>query len=103
MEQFLGGSADGTVISWIEIRPTVADFQIWHFEVCDEDDDEFLDLYSFSPASGDWPDSPVSIHISAEEAVAEATRAFRADPTRWVNQFLIQDEYRDYLPSGPKA
>ncbi len=103
VEQFLGGSADGTVISWIEICPKADEFQLWHFEVCDDGHDEFLDLYSFSPASGDWPEAPVSAHATPDEALAEAVRAFRADPSRWVNQFLIQDEYRDYLPSRHTA
>jgi hypothetical protein len=103
VEQFLGGSADGLVISWIEIRPKADGFQLWHFEVCDDGHEEFLDLYSFSPASGDWPESPVSTHATPDDALTEAVRAFNADPSRWVNQFLIQDEYRDYLPTRPNT
>ena len=102
VEQFLGGSSDGIVISWIVICPKDDEFQLWHFEVCDDGHEECLDLYSFSPASGDWPEAPVSTHAAPDDALAAAVRAFNADPSRWVNQFMIQDEYRDYLPTRPK-
>lgn len=103
VEQFLGGSQDGTTISWVKICHKADRFQLWHFEVCDDGHEEFLDLYSFSPVSEDWPEDPESTHDTLEAALAEAEKAFDATPSRWVNQFVIQEEYRDYLPGRPST
>jgi hypothetical protein len=100
VEQFLGPSGEGAV-AWLEIRPTRDGFQLWRFEVLDDGHVDFLDLYSFSPVDGDWPEEPASVHDSSADAMQAAERFYSAKPDRWVNQFVIQDEYRDYLPTRP--
>jgi hypothetical protein len=37
---------------------------------------------------------------SAEEAIDLADRELGADPARWVNQGVFQDEYNDYVKQG---
>ena len=37
---------------------------------------------------------------SAEEAIDLANRELGADPARWVDQGVLQDEYNDYLKQG---
>ena len=37
---------------------------------------------------------------SAEEAVGLAARELGADPARWVNQGVLQEEYNDYVKQG---
>ena len=98
VEQFLGPSREGS-IAWLEIRPAGVGFQLWRFEAVDDGNEDFLDLYSFSPANGDWPEEPLSVHDSLADAILAAELSCAASPDRWVNQFVIQDEYRDYLPT----
>jgi hypothetical protein len=37
---------------------------------------------------------------SAKEAIDLAARELAADPARWVNQGVLQDEYNDYVKQG---
>ncbi|GLY75012.1 hypothetical protein [Actinoallomurus iriomotensis] len=37
---------------------------------------------------------------SADEAIDLAARELAADPARWVNQGVLQDEYNDYVKQG---
>lgn len=96
VEQFLGSHrTDG--LAWLEIRPAQGRLQLWLFEVFDDGHSEFLDVYSFSPLAGEWPEVPLSFHDSATEALHTAGQIPGAKPDRWVNQFVLQDEYRDFL------
>lgn len=94
VEQFLGTRRPGE-ISWIEIRPATERFETWFFEVQDVGGADFMDLYSFPPIGEDWPDAPSSTHNTLEEAMEYCHREYAALPDKWVNQFVIQDEYLD--------
>jgi hypothetical protein len=100
VEQFLGSSGEGS-IAWLEIRPALDGFQLWRFEVMDGGTEDFVDLYSFSPVEGDWPEEPLSVHDTLVDAMHAAAALCGASPDRWVNQFVIQEEYEDYLPTRP--
>lgn len=81
-------------LAWIELRPVSGAVELWSYEVFDDGSEEFLDLYSFSPIE-EWPESPLETYSDPASACAAAEDRFSADPHRWVNQFVIQDEYRD--------
>jgi hypothetical protein len=82
-------------IAWVELRPVSEGVELWRYDVFDDGSDEFFDLYSFSPIEGDLPESPVDTYPDVTTASAAAQARFSADSGRWVNQFMIQDEYQD--------
>ena len=87
VEQFLGSSGESAV-GWLEIRPRGDGFELWRFAVLDQGDAEFLDLCSFSPVE-EWPEKPLSAHLSLVDALQEAGTSCSAHPDRWVNQYMI--------------
>ena len=100
VEQFLGGSVwEGEpVVRWIEIRQDSDEFVLSFYQVYDEGSEEWLDLYEFQPAMED-PDEDCVEHTFAtlDAALAFASAQYGVDPARFVNEGVIQDEYRDYL------
>lgn len=83
-------------LAWIELRPVSGGVELWRYEVFDDGSEEFLDLYSFAPVE-EWPETPLETYSDTTSACATAEDRFSADSERWVNQFMIQDEYRDDL------
>jgi hypothetical protein len=67
------------------------------YEAVDPGDPEFLDVGEFQSTSAD-PDEPEreERHVSLEAALECAGR-FGAEPGRFVNESVIDDEYGDYL------
>jgi hypothetical protein len=82
-------------LSWIQLRPVDKGVELWRYEVFDEGSEEFLDAYSFTPVEDDGPESPEETYPDSTTACAAAEAKFSATPERWVNQFMIQDEYAD--------
>jgi hypothetical protein len=103
VEQFLGGCIhDGErAIRWVEIRPDPDGVTLLLYEVYDEGDEEWLDVYAFTGTDDDPDerDSPAAEHhlSTLEEALSLAQELYGADPERFVNAGVIQDEYGDYL------
>ena len=96
--QFLGGGATGEhrTIRWLDIRPDGERFCLAYYEAIDEGSDSFLDLYEFPYASPD-DDPPEHFFNTIEEVLRYSGSAYGASDSRWVNQFVVQDEYADYL------
>jgi len=84
-------------ISWLQLRPVTDGVELWRYDVFDDGNEEFLDVYSFTPVDEDGPENPEETHPAAATACAAAEARFSAVSGRWVNQSLIQDEYRDDL------
>jgi hypothetical protein len=100
IEQFLGRGVTPQTIAWIEIRPAQNGVTLCRTEVPDAGDAGHLDLYEFW---GD-DDSRLTHALSTvAEALAHAHQYHGARPERWVNQFMIQDEYRDFVVAGRPA
>src|SRR5690349_870686 len=94
IEQFLGRGGKPQTIAWLEVRPAKCGVTLRRTEVPDAGDEQHLDLYGF----GGDDDSQLSHACSSfAEALALAQLHHGARPERWVNQFLIQDEYRDFI------
>jgi hypothetical protein len=98
VEQFLGGGMIGEerTIRYLALSPDGDSFSLTFFECIDEGSESFLDLYEFSYASPD-DDPPSRSFDTIEEALAYAGVTYGAVATRWANQFVIQDDYADYL------
>ena len=56
-----------------------------------------MDIYEFGT---DHIEMPVFKSQSVPSALAYAHTQFGAKPDRWVNQFVIQSEYEDYIRAG---
>jgi len=70
-------------------------FELWEFFAPDLGDEENLDLYAFL---GDEGDELVDTFVTSGEAFGRAAE-LGAQPTRWVNQFVLQDDYLDFIRS----
>jgi hypothetical protein len=102
VEQLLERPASDQV-AWIELRPVSGAVELWQFKVFDDGSPEFLDLYSFSPVEGDWPEVAIETFPDATTACAAAEDRYSPNSARWVNQFMIQDEYGDDLAHRNKS
>lgn len=101
LEQFLGGGVelDTRVIRWLELRPTNDGIEVWDFSAPDFGD-RHSDLYEFT---ADDAGILVITLPSTTEAIAHARDALGARDDRWVNQFVVQDEFLDFIAAGRPA
>ena len=99
MEQFLGGAVldEEPAIRWLELRPASESIEVWEFVAPDLGDQENLDFYEFIGAK---EGNLVATLASPSEALAHAHQHLGATALRWVNQFVAQDEYRDFIVAG---
>ena len=96
VEIFLGGfdKAGEKCIRWASFGFNGNKYigKVW--ESIDEGSEDFLDIYSFSPASGEW-DIPVNEAESTEFEVV--LKELKCPQDKLVNFGVVQDEYADYL------
>src|SRR5690348_14768383 len=101
IEQFLAPrQADNyRALRWLSIKKDghQGKFLVTRFEVFDEGDPEHLDIYSFSYVNPDEPFVEHSDISTPEAALLVAREKFGADPERFVNAGVVQDEYADFL------
>lgn len=99
LEQFLGGLLRDSerFIRWVELRPAKGRIEIWSFVAPDYGDEGRLDFYEFVGDEDEVLEQSVE---SPAEAFAFATAKLGALSDRWVNQFVSQDEYLDFIRAG---
>lgn len=102
VECFLGGGHRGATatIRWVSVRKDGDQIEVTLWEAEDVGNAEYVDIYSF-PTMGDEPGDPIALVTFTElqDAIAHACKVWGADPKRFVNQGVVQDEYADYLSS----
>lgn len=101
IEQWLGARVEGAdrVLKWLLLAvENDGGYSVTVFEVLDNGGPEFLDVYEFSPLDVDQPYGVTTTFKDARGALAFAIGA-GADPGRFVNAGIVQDEYADYLSS----
>jgi hypothetical protein len=96
VEAFLGGFSNqcGECIRWVSFSKTDSGVLAKVWESLDEGSEDFLDVYSFSPANGEW-DEPVKIIEAA--SIEEASKKLEREKINLVNSGVVQDEYADYI------
>ncbi len=97
VEQWLGfrDSQPVRVVSWVACRKARdGAFHVTLFRSFDAGTDDFFDVYSFESADGD--EAPTAVYANPKDALEHAIRDFGAHAERFVNQGLVQDEYRDH-------
>jgi hypothetical protein len=100
VEQFLSKSVYETfpTIRFIRLdKERSGEISVALFEVYDEGNKDFLDVYEFPPIDPDEPDGQIITFSKPEEAVFYACNILGADIKKFVNDGLIQDEYKDLL------
>lgn len=101
VEQFLGRSPiHPAYIRYVEMRPSSGSVEVWLNDVEDIGTSDHLDLYGFPQLDPDTPNEPDATFQDPQAAISYAASTLLADSTRWVNQFVAQDEYLDYIRQG---
>lgn len=100
LEQFLGGIVilDELHVAWVELRPVSSGIEVWRFVAPDLGDEDMVDFYEFC----DLEDRVMlGVFETPSLAIIQfASSALGASTERWANQFVIQDDYRDYVREG---
>ncbi|MGW6525286.1 hypothetical protein [Streptomyces sp. NPDC054962] len=109
VEQFLGpvGAPDRLGVSYVEVRPTKASYEVYVHTVEDVGHEGFSDLVEFPPFDADQDEEDFGRLVATVEepstALAAAEEATGAVRGRWVNESLVQDEYGDFVRAGRPA
>jgi hypothetical protein len=67
------------------------------FEVYDDGNEDFLNIYEFQPIEPDEPDGVQSSFQTAEEAVNYVCTVLGGSINKFVNAGMVQEEYKDSL------
>lgn len=92
-------------IKWFSARAGGNGIKVSVYETADLGSEDFIDLYEFGPLNPDLeledPDESIDF-ISFETFFSEIEKKFSGSTSRLVNEFIIQDEYADYVARGRK-
>ena len=102
IEQWIGHyqESDYTILQWLRIdKERSNEFSVSYFEVFDDGDKEFLDIYSFSSADANEPYGRINSFENFQIALYFAEKFYAASIARYVNAGMIQDEYQSYVES----
>ena len=82
------------IIKWLRIdKEKDKTYSVTYFEVFDEGEEDFLDIYSFSPLNPDLPYGNITSFPNIEEAISFSKQNYFANDERFVNAGIIQNEY----------
>ncbi len=100
IEQWIGFAEETnyTVLKWLRIdKENDNTFSVAYFEVFDEGNLNFLDIYEFSPIDPDEPYGIINTYNNLDEVLEFVKREYNANDNNFVNSGMIQEEYRKYL------
>jgi hypothetical protein len=109
VEQFLGpiGAPDRPGVTYVEVRPAKASYDVYVYAIEDIGHDRFFDLVEFPPFDTDADEEEFGRLVATAEdpstALTAAKEATGALPGRWVNASMVQDEYADFVRAGRPA
>ena len=107
VECFIGAcDRDGARgIKWFSARKNGNGINVSVYETADLGNEDYLDLYEFGPLNPelelDEPDEIISCADFASFA-KEIESKFSGSSNKLINEFIIQDEYADYLKRNRK-
>jgi hypothetical protein len=90
-------------IKWFCAREVGNGIKVSVYETADLGSAEFIDVYEFGPLNPDleFEDPDETIEFSSfAEFYSGIENKFSGSTSRLVNEFLIQDEYADYIARG---
>jgi len=100
IEQWLGcrAESDDRVIEWLRIhRDKLGRFEVTRFEVYDEGNRNFCDVYEFHSIEPDEPFGTEQLFDDSTSALKYATEVLGASEDRFVGSGMIQAVYLQYL------
>ncbi|WP_256976173.1 hypothetical protein [Streptomyces sp. CS113] len=106
VEQFLGpvGSPERPGVRYAEVRAAKTSYEVYVHAVEDVGHENFLDLDVFPPFDQDAEEEDFGQLLGTAEdpydALVLAEERTGAVRGRWVNQGVVQDEYRDFVCAG---
>ncbi|MEW2518767.1 hypothetical protein [Actinacidiphila alni] len=109
IEQFLGGTGapEKPAIRWTEIVPRAEGCAVVVHDVEDIGGENFCDLVAFPAVENDDGEESfgrvIGVADDGPSALALAEERLGAHRSRWVNQGVAGDEYRDYVRAARAA
>lgn len=105
VECFLGYCSrdDRDGIRWLSLRYDGGSIKLFLFESADLGGEEFLDIYSFGPLNEDLELEDCDMEIEFENVsklYSWLNENYPGSVKKLVNQFVIQDEYLNYIQIG---
>jgi hypothetical protein len=105
VEQWLKVNRDNagyTIITWLRIdKEKNGTFSVSYFEIFDEGDEGFLDIYEFSPLNPDEPFGVIENFPEYDQALSYSYKKHNAKLDKFVSAGVIQEEYKNYLKTRP--
>ena len=90
-----------TIIKWLTIESEKnGTYRVTYFEVLDEGNEDFLDIYEFSAFDPDLPFGKSESLATGEGALEFSRQRYGCRDDKFVNVGLIQEEYRLFLLSS---
>ncbi|MFE6977372.1 hypothetical protein [Streptomyces sp. NPDC057682] len=109
VEQFLGpvGPPERRGVRYVEVRAARTSYEVYVHAVEDVGHEGFVDLDVFPPFDQDAEEEDFGQLLGTTEdpqdALTLAEERTGAVPGRWVNQGVVQDEYRDFVRAGRRS
>ena len=105
IEAFIGSCCrdNSKGIKWASIRYRNDTFITSIYETADLGDEDYLDIYSFGPLNPelDYEEADLEFKYSSfESTLSYLELQFPGLSKKLVNEFVIQDEYKDYIIRG---
>jgi len=105
VECFIGGCGNDNQggIEWFSISKVKEGYLASIYQTADLGSDEYFDVYSFGPLNEnlDYEDADELLRASSfEQVLVLLEQRFKRADFKLVNQFVIQDEYLDYIRNG---
>jgi hypothetical protein len=100
VEQWLDTRIDGSdrLIKWLRIhKDRRGGYEVTRFEVYDQGNESFIDIYEFSSYEPDEPFGSSQKFEDWEQALEYAVTEGGANPNRFVSDGVIQNEYADFI------
>lgn len=97
IEQMLSENLEAGSFSWLAALPSEDGFVLRLHRTLDEGSDNYLDVYEFGSVDEDdyLGEGELIGEYQEEATLLEAAVGVGARADRWVNEGVIQDEYRD--------
>ena len=108
VEVFLGGFllSGSHGIRWVQIRGLPNGCELHLYETADLGSEDYTDVYEFGPLDPEleqYEANEVPTFASFEECLKTLETRWPSAPSRLTNEFMVQDEYADYLRRGRDA
>ena len=105
IECFLGGCVNDNRlgIEWFSISKVKDGYLAQIYQTADLGSEEYIDIYSFGPLNEDleYEEADDSLSGSSfEQVINLLEKRFKRTGFKLVNQFVVQDEYLDFIRNG---